>query len=185
MVTSTVLCAKRRLALRSPEAFGHAAMQMVSEARTCRREAVVKVLTYGTFDLLHIGHLNLLERLKALGDELYVAVSTDEFNHQKGKRCVVSFEDRIRLVSALRCVTDVLPENSWDQKPQDIKRLGIDVLGMGGDWVGKFDAMKAHCKVVYLPRTEGISTTFLRETIMQRGTSTVSFKAAGARAEPN
>lgn len=131
---------------------------------------MTRVLTYGTFDLLHIGHLNLLERLRALGDELYVAVSTDEFNHQKGKRCVVSFEDRIRLVSSLRCVDKAIPESTWDQKADDIQRLKIDVLGMGGDWVGKFDSMSAFCKVVYLPRTEGISTTFLRETITQGST---------------
>lgn len=127
-----------------------------------------RVLTYGTFDLLHIGHLNLLERLRALGDELYVAVSTDEFNHRKGKRCVVPYAERIRLVSALRCVDFTLPENDWAQKATDIQAHNVQVLGMGGDWAGKFDDMRAHCEVIYLPRTEGISTTFLRQTIVER-----------------
>ncbi len=127
-----------------------------------------RILTYGTFDLLHIGHLNLLERLRALGDHLSVAVSTDEFNHTKGKKCVVSFEERIRLVSALRCVDHAIPEMHWEQKVSDIKTLDIDVLGMGSDWMGKFDALREHCEVIYLPRTEGISTTFLRQVIIKR-----------------
>jgi glycerol-3-phosphate cytidylyltransferase len=134
---------------------------------------VTRVLTYGTFDLLHIGHLNLLERLRALGDELIVAVSTDEFNAEKGKRCVVSFEDRIRLVSALKCVTATIPETDWAQKAHDIKRLNVDVLGMGSDWEGKFDSMNLYCRVVYLPRTEGISTTFLRKEISRREAPTL------------
>ncbi|GLK66740.1 adenylyltransferase/cytidyltransferase family protein [Hansschlegelia plantiphila] len=143
---------------------------------------MTRVLTYGTFDLLHIGHLNLLERLRALGDELIVAVSTDEFNAEKGKRCVVSFEDRVRLVSALKCVTDVIPEMNWAQKPHDIKRLNADILGMGNDWHGKFDSMNLYCKVVYLPRTEGISTTFLRQEISRRETTPVLMADRAARA---
>ena len=129
---------------------------------------MTRVLTYGTFDLLHIGHLNLLERLRALGEELFVAVSTDDFNAIKGKKCVVPFEDRLRLVAALRCVTEVLPEENWEQKEHDIKRLGADILAMGDDWTGKFDAFGQFCRVVYLPRTEGISTTVIRETIVER-----------------
>ncbi|MFC7051555.1 adenylyltransferase/cytidyltransferase family protein [Hansschlegelia quercus] len=129
---------------------------------------MTRVLTYGTFDLLHIGHLNLLERLSALGDELIVAVSTDEFNAEKGKRCVVSYEDRCRLISALKCVSAVIPETHWSQKPNDIRRLGVDVFGMGSDWEGKFDSLSLYCKVIYLPRTEGISTTHLRKEISRR-----------------
>jgi glycerol-3-phosphate cytidylyltransferase len=130
---------------------------------------MTRVITYGTFDLLHVGHLNLLERLRALGDELYVAVSTDEFNRGKGKRCVIDYADRARLVAALSCVTAVIPEQNWEQKVDDIKRFQIDVFGMGSDWTGKFDELQQHCRVVYLPRTEGISTTYLRETIAERG----------------
>ena len=129
---------------------------------------MTRIITYGTFDLLHIGHLNLLERLRALGDELFVAVSTDEFNAVKGKKCVVSYEDRARLVSALKCVTEVLPERTWEQKAEDIKRLNVDILAMGDDWEGKFDEFGNLCRVIYLPRTEGISTTFIRETIVER-----------------
>jgi glycerol-3-phosphate cytidylyltransferase len=129
---------------------------------------LTRVLTYGTFDLLHVGHLNLLERLGALGDELIVAVSTDEFNAEKGKRCVVSYEDRCRLIAALKCVTAVIPETHWAQKPGDIRRLGVDVFGMGSDWEGKFDSLSMYCKVIYLPRTEGISTTHLRKEISLR-----------------
>lgn len=130
-----------------------------------------RVLTYGTFDLLHVGHLNLLERLRALGDHLTVAVSTDDFNRVKGKKCVVPFGERMRLVAALRCVDAVIPEEHWDQKPGDIQRLDIDLFGMGDDWTGRFDALSRYCDVVYLPRTDGISTTLLREVIIRRATS--------------
>jgi glycerol-3-phosphate cytidylyltransferase len=124
-----------------------------------------RVITYGTFDLFHIGHLNILERLRMLGDQLVVAVSTDEFNATKGKRSVVPFAERARIVSALKCVDEVIPENNWEQKIEDICSLKIAVFGMGHDWEGKFDFLKKHCEVVYLPRTEGVSTTHLRETI--------------------
>lgn len=120
------------------------------------------VVTYGTFDLLHMGHLRLLERAAALGDGLAVGVSTDEFNAVKGKRCVVPYGERAALVSALRVVTQVFPEESWDQKAEDITRLGAGVFVMGTDWEGKFDHLGALCRVVYLPRTRGISTTDLR-----------------------
>ena len=129
---------------------------------------MTRIITYGTFDLLHIGHLNLLERLSAMGDELFVGVSTDAFNDIKGKKAVMSYEDRMRLVAALRCVSGVLAEENWAQKEHDIKRLKVDVLAMGDDWEGKFDHFGAFCRVVYLPRTTGISTTFLRETIAER-----------------
>lgn len=123
------------------------------------------VLTYGTFDLFHIGHLNLLNRLRALGDYLIVGVSTDQFNESKGKKTIVSFEDRLKIVAGLRCVDLAIPEYSWDQKVDDIKKYGVSVFGMGHDWEGRFDFLKDHCEVVYLPRTEGISSTALKKTL--------------------
>ena len=126
----------------------------------------MRVITYGTFDLLHIGHLNLLERLRALGDHLTVAISTDAFNAGKGKASVSPFVDRARIVAALRCVDAVIEEHDWAQKATDIAAHRIDIFGMGSDWEGKFDDLSALCRVVYLPRTEGISTTIVRETIV-------------------
>lgn len=123
------------------------------------------VLTYGTFDLFHIGHLNLLERLSKLGGRLVVGVSTDEFNESKGKRTVIPFEERIRLVRALRCVDEAIPEDSWDQKRRDVKRYGASLFGIGSDWAGKFDDLKDICDVVYLSRTDGISTTSLKRAL--------------------
>ncbi|CDM24595.1 Glycerol-3-phosphate cytidylyltransferase [Castellaniella defragrans 65Phen] len=123
------------------------------------------VLTYGTFDLFHIGHLRLLQRLSALGDRLVVGVSTDEFNHIKGKKTVVPFSDRIEIIRALRCVDLAIPETCWEQKAEDIKTHGVAVFGMGSDWEGRFDELKAYCEVVYLPRTEGISSTHIRKTL--------------------
>jgi glycerol-3-phosphate cytidylyltransferase len=124
-----------------------------------------RVITYGTFDLFHIGHLNILERLRALGDQLVVAVSTDDFNTAKGKLCVVPYAERAAIVAALRCVDDVVPEENWEQKADDIARLNIGVFGMGDDWRGKFDHLAKYCEVVYLPRTEGVSTRELRSKI--------------------
>ena len=123
------------------------------------------VLTYGTFDLFHIGHLNLLTRLRSLGDELVVAVSTDEFNEIKGKKTIVGFEDRIEIIRSLKCVDLAIPEDNWEQKVGDIQRYGISVFGMGDDWRGRFDELKTHCEVVYLTRTEGISSTHLKKTL--------------------
>jgi len=120
------------------------------------------VITYGTFDLFHLGHLRLLERLKALGDRLIVAVSTDEFNATKGKRSFLPYDHRAQIVSAIRCVDLVIPELSWEQKLGDINKHGVDVFGIGDDWNGKFDFLKDHCQVVYLPRTHGISSTSLK-----------------------
>jgi glycerol-3-phosphate cytidylyltransferase len=125
----------------------------------------VKVLTYGTFDLFHIGHLRLLERLRGLGDHLTVAVSTDEFNAPKGKSSIIPYADRAALVAACRFVDEVIPEEHWEQKRQDIVRLDIDVFGMGGDWEGRFDELGEVCKVVYLPRTDGISSTALKDRL--------------------
>ena len=124
-----------------------------------------KVITYGTFDLLHIGHINLLRRAKALGDYLIVAVSTDEFNAGKHKEAYHSFEDRKAILEAIKYVDEVIPETSWDQKIKDVQDNNVDVFVMGNDWEGKFDFLKDYCEVVYLPRTEGISTTKIKNDL--------------------
>lgn len=124
-------------------------------------------ITYGTFDLFHIGHLRILERARALADRLVVGVSTDEFNAVKGKRTAVPYADRAAIVSALRCVDVVIPETSWDQKRRDIIEHDVDVFVMGDDWAGKFDDLSTLCRVVYLSRTPGISTTELRGQVVE------------------
>ena len=123
------------------------------------------VLTYGTFDLFHIGHLNVLKRLRSLGDRLIVGVSTDEFNAVKGKKPVVPFEQRIEIVRSIKYVDEAIPETDWEQKRQDIVRYGADVFGIGDDWRGKFDDLGDSVEVVYLPRTEGISTTEMKRVL--------------------
>ncbi|RAP56869.1 adenylyltransferase/cytidyltransferase family protein [Oleiagrimonas sp. MCCC 1A03011] len=123
------------------------------------------VLTYGTFDLFHVGHLNLLERLRELGDRLIVGVSTDAFNTTKGKQTIVRFEDRLRIVQNIKCVDHAFAENSWAQKAEDIRQFKVNVFGMGNDWEGQFDELKPLCKVVYLPRTEGISSTRIKDAL--------------------
>ena len=125
----------------------------------------VRVLTYGTFDLFHIGHLRLLQRLRALGDHLTVAVSTDEFNLLKNKTSAVPYADRAAIVAGCRFVDAVIPEESWDQKAKDVVRHRIDIFGMGDDWAGKFDELSAHCKVVYLPRTSGVSSSSIKQQL--------------------
>jgi glycerol-3-phosphate cytidylyltransferase len=125
---------------------------------------MITVITYGTFDLFHIGHLNLLRRAKDLGDRLVVGVSTDEFNALKGKRSVVPFAHRADIVRSIRFVDEVVGESAWEQKEVDIKLLGIDVFTMGDDWYGKFDFLKPLVEVVYLPRTDGVSSTQLKST---------------------
>lgn len=128
-----------------------------------------KVITYGTFDLFHIGHLNLLRRAKELGDYLIVAVSSDEFNlKEKGKVCQIKDVDRMEIVKAIRYVDEVILEESWDQKVKDVQKYDIDVFVMGDDWKGKFDFLKDYCEVVYLPRTEGISSTQLKEELRNK-----------------
>lgn len=127
-----------------------------------------KVLTYGTFDLFHVGHLNVLRRAKELGDYLIVAVSSDEFNSQKGKTCFIKDTDRMAIVEAIKYVDKVIPETSWDQKIEDVKKYDVDVFVMGDDWTGKFDFLKEYCEVVYLPRTEGISTTEIKEGLKNK-----------------
>ena len=122
------------------------------------------VLTYGTFDMFHIGHLNILKRAKELGDYLIVGVSTDEFNAIKGKKALMPYEHRKKIVESIKYVDKVIPERNWEQKVEDIKKYGVDVFVMGDDWKGKFDYLKDYCEVVYLPRTPGISSTELRQT---------------------
>lgn len=125
-----------------------------------------KVITYGTFDLLHAGHINLLRRAKELGDYLIVVVSTDEFNwNEKQKRCYFSYEERKKLVEAVRYVDLVLPEENLEQKLSDIKEYKVDTFVMGDDWKEKFDFLKKYCDVIYLPRTEGISTTKIKQDL--------------------
>ena len=123
---------------------------------------MIKVITYGTFDLFHYGHLRLLERARELGDYLIVGVSTDEFNLTKGKSCICSFDERIRVVSSMRCVNEALPEKTWEQKQRDILSNEIDIFVIGDDWKGKFDDLQEFCDVRYLSRTPGISTTQLK-----------------------
>lgn len=125
-----------------------------------------KVITYGTFDLLHYGHVNLLQRAKELGDYLIVAISTDEFNwNKKQKRCYFSYEERKRLVESIRYVDLVIPEEDWEQKISDVKEFKVDTFVIGDDWEGKFDFLKDYCEVVYLPRTPEISTTQIKKDL--------------------
>lgn len=124
-----------------------------------------KVITYGTFDLLHHGHINILKRAKEMGDYLVVAVSTDEFNRLKNKKSYYSYEERKMILEAIRYVDEVIPENSWEQKIQDIQEYDIDIFVMGNDWEGKFDFLKDYCEVVYLPRTVGVSTTKIKSEL--------------------
>ena len=125
-----------------------------------------KVITYGTFDLLHYGHINLLQRAKALGDYLIVALSTDEFNSkEKNKITYFSYEERKRLLEAIRYVDLVIPEQNWEQKISDVKEFKVDTFVMGDDWKGKFDFLKDYCEVVYLARTPEISTTKIKKDL--------------------
>jgi glycerol-3-phosphate cytidylyltransferase len=124
-----------------------------------------KILTYGTFDLLHFGHINLLSRAKDLGDFLVVGLSTDEFNKGKNKQAYHSFENRKLILESIRFVDEVIPENTWDQKIQDVIKHDIDVFVMGDDWKGKFDFLKEYCEVIYLPRTIGISTSQIKDDL--------------------
>ena len=131
-----------------------------------RKGLYVRVITFGTFDLFHVGHLRILERARALGTSLSVGVSSDELNQQKkGKTPVCSLEDRMAILRALRCVDEVFVEHALEFKAQYIQEQAADIMVMGEDWRGKFDDMKAHCEVVYLERTPSISTTALLEVI--------------------
>lgn len=126
---------------------------------------MIKVITYGTFDLFHYGHLRLLERAKALGDYLIVAVSTDEFNAVKAKKCTYPFSERAQIVQAIKYVDEVIAEENWEQKSADIKKHQVDIFVMGNDWEGKFDSLKSICQVIYLDRTPDISTTEIKTSI--------------------
>lgn len=126
-----------------------------------------RVITYGTFDLLHYGHINILRRARELGDYLVVVLSTDEFNwNEKQKKCYFPYEIRKQMLEAIRYVDEVVPEENWDQKRTDVHKYGIDIFVMGDDWKGKFDFLKEEgVEVVYLPRTEGISTTQIKNDL--------------------
>ena len=126
-----------------------------------------RVLTYGTYDLLHYGHIRLLKRAKELGDYLIVALSTDEFNEIKGKKAYHNYETRKKMLEAIRYVDLVIPENDWNQKINDVKEYHVDVTVMGGDWEGnpKFEELREYCDVVYLPRTEGVSTSKIKRDL--------------------
>ncbi|MGM0866994.1 MAG: glycerol-3-phosphate cytidylyltransferase [Bacillota bacterium] len=126
-----------------------------------------KVITYGTFDLLHWGHINLLKRAKQLGDHLTVAISSDEFNALKNKKSYHSFENRKMILESIRYVDEVIAEDNWEQKISDVVDNEIDVFVMGDDWKGKFDFLQDFCEVVYLPRTIGISTTKIKKDLLQ------------------
>lgn len=127
---------------------------------------MIRVLTYGTFDLLHYGHVQLLKRAKALGDYLIVALSTDEFNAiEKGKNAYHNFEERKMMLESIRYVDLVIPEINWEQKKDDIIKYQADIMVIGDDWQGKFDELNEFCKVIYLPRTEGISTTKIKNDL--------------------
>ncbi len=131
-----------------------------------------RILTYGTFDLLHYGHIRILQRAKEMGDYLVVALSTDEFNATKGKKAYHSYETRKKMLEAIRYVDLVIPENNWEQKIQDIKDYKIDVCVMGSDWAGsdKFDYLKDYCEVVFLERTPGVSTTQIKNDLQLQET---------------
>lgn len=125
-----------------------------------------RVITYGTFDLLHYGHINLLRRAKALGDYLIVALSTDEFNwDSKQKKCYFSYEKRKQLLESIRYVDLVIPEKNWEQKVSDVQLYKADIFVMGDDWKGKFDFLKDYCEVIYLPRTPEVSTTQIKKDL--------------------
>lgn len=123
------------------------------------------VITYGTFDLLHVGHIRLLKRLSALGDQLIVGISSDEFNEIKGKKSFFSFTERSEILESCKYVTAVFPEHHWEQKRDDIANYKADIFAMGDDWFGKFDDLSDICEVVYLPRTEDISTTAIKKSL--------------------
>lgn len=120
------------------------------------------VITYGTYDLLHVGHVNLLKRARDMGDRLILGLSTDEFNMGKNKEATASYDQRKKILECIRYVDLVIPESSWEQKKQDILDYNVDIFVMGDDWSGKFDHLREHCEVIYLPRTPEISTTKIK-----------------------
>lgn len=124
-----------------------------------------RIITYGTFDMFHIGHLKLLQRLSEMADEVIVAVSTDNFNEIKNKKVLIPYDQRAEIVSSIKYVTKVIPEESWEQKIEDIKKYEVDIFAIGNDWEGEFDFLKDYCEVVYLERTRNISSTQLKKTL--------------------
>jgi glycerol-3-phosphate cytidylyltransferase len=124
-----------------------------------------KVITYGTFDLIHHGHINILRRAKAMGDYLIVALSTDEFTALKGKKTYYTYGERKLILEAIKYVDEVIAETCWEQKIEDVVKNGVEVFVIGEDWTGRFDFLKPYCEVVYLPRTEGISTTKVKNDL--------------------
>lgn len=120
------------------------------------------VITYGTFDILHMGHINLLRRARELGDRLVVGLSSDEFNRGKHKSSLLNYENRKTVLEAIRYVDLVFPEENWEQKADDVQRFGANVFVMGDDWAGQFDFLSDLCEVRYLPRTPDISTTRIK-----------------------
>ncbi|SBV36087.1 Glycerol-3-phosphate cytidylyltransferase [uncultured Stenotrophomonas sp.] len=139
------------------------------------------ILTYGTFDLLHVGHVNLLRRARALGDRLVVGLSTDAFNALKQKHATQCYRDREVVLRAIRYVDEVFPEENWEQKAQDIQRMGAGLLVMGSDWNGHFDHLSRHCRVHYLPRTEHVSTTSLKEEIRRTAPAPIALPGGRRR----
>jgi glycerol-3-phosphate cytidylyltransferase len=127
-----------------------------------------KVITYGTFDLIHHGHINILRKAKEYGDYLVVGLSSDEFNILKGKEAYYSYEERKLILEAIKYVDEVIPEHNWNQKSEDIQTNQIDLFVMGSDWEGKFDDLNELCDVIYLPRTEGISTTKIKTDLYNK-----------------
>ena len=127
--------------------------------------SIKRVITYGTFDMFHIGHLRLLQNAKKNASELIVGISTDEFNTIKGKKTLIPYTQRLEIVKNIKCVDKVIPEKNWDQKILDIQTYNIDIFVMGDDWKGKFDYLKDYCEVKYLPRTNHISTTLLKNQL--------------------
>lgn len=123
------------------------------------------IITYGTFDMFHVGHLRLLQKLKKMGSKLIVAVSTDEFNELKGKKTLIPYEQRAEIVSCIKYVDIVIPENNWEQKINDILQYKVDIFAIGDDWEGEFDFLKEYCEVIYLERTKDISTTQLKKSL--------------------
>lgn len=130
-----------------------------------------RVMTYGTFDLLHYGHINILKKSKNLGDYLIVGLSSDEFNEIKGKKSVMSYEERKEILDNIKYVDKVIKESNWEQKIEDIIKYNIDIFVIGDDWEGKFDYLKEYCEVVYLPRTKSISTTLIKEILKKDETA--------------
>lgn len=135
---------------------------------------MLKIITYGTFDLFHYGHIRLLQRARALGDYLIVALSTDEFNLGKGKKSMMTYLERKEILESIRFVDMVIPEESWEQKVSDIKKHNVDIFVMGDDWEGKFDFLKEHCEVQYLTRTANVSSTMLKQAICLNSTKSQS-----------